>query len=100
MTSLSVRERHRLVALYEQPCSAPSFCERHVKPLRAVVAVEEYARLKLRVDDPLGYDTSEPDYVRRVAENSLSGRNRIYVEAELVAVRRRFRRSKPGEEAG
>jgi len=89
MTSLSVRERRRLATLCKQARSAP-----------VVIAVEEYARLKLHVDDPLGYDTSDPDYVRRMAEDALSGRNRIYVEAELAPVRRRFRKSKPGEEAG
>ena len=100
MTSLSVRERRRLATLCKQARSAPVICDRHGKPRLVVIAVEEYARLKLHVDDPLGYDTSDPDYVRRMAEDALSGRNRIYVEAELAPVRRRFRKSKPGEEAG
>jgi PHD/YefM family antitoxin component YafN of YafNO toxin-antitoxin module len=99
MTNLGVRERRRLAALYKQARSAPVFCERHGKPRLVVLAVEEYARLKLRVDDPLGYDTSDPNYIRQMTEDALSGKNRIYVEAELAVVRRLFRKSKPGEGA-
>ena len=61
MASVGFRDRRRLAAAYKEARSAPVFCERHGKPRVVIVAIEEYARPKLRRDDPLGYDTSKPD---------------------------------------
>ena len=38
--------------------------------------------------DPLGYDTSDLGYLRRMAEDALAGRNEDAVEAEVARVRR------------
>jgi hypothetical protein len=37
-------------------------------------------------DDPLGYDTSDPDYLRKMARDALTGRNQDAVDAEVEAM--------------
>jgi hypothetical protein len=37
-------------------------------------------------DDPLGYDTSDPDYLRRMARDALTGRHQAVVDAEADQV--------------
>lgn len=95
MTSVSFRDRRRLVALYKAARMTPVFCDRHGKPRVVVLSVEEYARLKLRCDDPLGYDTSDPNWMAQMVDDALSGKNRIYVDAELAAVEKRLGLRKP-----
>ncbi len=75
MTTISFRDRRRLAAVYKAARSAPVFCERHGKPRAVVVAVKEYARLKLRRDDPLGYDTSDLDWMMKMVDDVLSAKN-------------------------
>ncbi|MBN9007155.1 MAG: hypothetical protein J0H40_17290 [Rhizobiales bacterium] len=41
-------------------------------------------------DDLLGYDTSQPGYIRQMARDALTGRNEAAVEAELERVRARL----------
>jgi hypothetical protein len=36
-------------------------------------------------DDPLGYETSDPDYLRRVARDALTGRHQAAVDADRAA---------------
>lgn len=51
-----------------------------------------------KVEDPLGYDTSDfHACAREMAEAALSGRNAAAVEAELARVRARFADAKPPE---
>lgn len=38
------------------------------------------------MDDPLGYDTSDPNYVKKMARDALTGRNEAAVDAEVAAV--------------
>jgi hypothetical protein len=92
MTTLRFRDLRRLAAVYKEARSAPVFCERHGKPRVVVVAVEEYARLKLRRDDPLGYDMTDPTWMMKMVHDALSGKNQIYVDAELAAVAKRLRK--------
>ena len=73
MTSVSFRDRRRLAAVYKAALQAPVVCERHGKPRIVIVAVEEYARLELRRDDPLGYDTSNPNWMSQMIDDALSG---------------------------
>jgi hypothetical protein len=40
------------------------------------------------ISDPLGYDTSDPGYVRKMARDALTGRNEAAVDAEIAAVER------------
>ena len=41
-------------------------------------------------NDPLGYDTSDPDYIRKMARDALTGRNEDAVDAESAALRKAF----------
>jgi PHD/YefM family antitoxin component YafN of YafNO toxin-antitoxin module len=72
MTSVSFRDRRRLAAVHKAALQTPVVCERHRKPRIVIVAVEEYARLKLRRDDPHGYDTSDPNWMSQMID-ALSG---------------------------
>jgi hypothetical protein len=47
-----------------------------------------------RHPDPLGYDTRRPfvEVAREISEDALAGRHQDAVDAELEAVRRRWRR--------
>ena len=38
--------------------------------------------------DPLGYDTSDPNYLRKMARDALEGRHQEAVQAELAAMER------------
>jgi prevent-host-death family protein len=78
----------RLAAVLRAARSEPVIVNRHGKPALVVLAVEEYARLKLVRDDPLGYDTSDPDWMSKMVADALSGKNQIYVDAELAAIRK------------
>ena len=73
MASVGFRDRRRLAAAYKEARSAPVFCERHGKPRVVIVAIEEYARPKLRRDEPLGYDTSNPNWMSQMIDDALSG---------------------------
>lgn len=83
----------------------------HGKPRSVMMSVEEFRRLKLAAGeplpeevgratativhhrpDPLGYDTSDwHSAARRMAQDALAGRNDAAVDAELEALRARFR---------
>ena len=80
MTSVSFRDRRRLAAVYKEALQAPVVCERDRKPRIVIVAVEEYARLELRCDDPLGYDTSNPHWMSQMID-ALSGIPRSFTGA-------------------
>ncbi|MDX1009347.1 hypothetical protein GOE08_21065 [Sinorhizobium medicae] len=41
-------------------------------------------------DDPLGYDTREPSWVRKAAEDALSGADKDAIEKEVDAALRRW----------
>jgi hypothetical protein len=41
-------------------------------------------------EDPLGYDTRDPGYLRRMARDALEGRNEAAVEAEIARVEARL----------
>ena len=75
---MSVTEFRRLKALAREPIPAAAMPRR---PLT----------VRGRVEDPLGYDTSDLDAcASEMAEAALSGRNAEAVEAELARVRARF----------
>jgi hypothetical protein len=40
------------------------------------------------MSDPLGYDTSDPDYLRRMARDALTGRNEEAVDEESARFER------------
>ncbi|WP_141679550.1 hypothetical protein [Ensifer adhaerens] len=42
-------------------------------------------------DDPLGYDTRDPSWVRKAAEDALSGADKDAIEKEVDAALRRWR---------
>lgn len=42
-------------------------------------------------DDPLGYDTRDPSWVRKAAEDALSGEDKDAIEKEVDAALRRWR---------
>lgn len=42
-------------------------------------------------DDPLGYDTRDPSWVRKAAEHALSGADKDAIEKEVAAALRRWR---------
>ncbi|MFN3548373.1 MAG: type II toxin-antitoxin system Phd/YefM family antitoxin [Mesorhizobium sp.] len=88
----------------------------HGKPRTVMLSVEEFCRLKgiageavepelqqsrqartLRpTPDPLGYDVRHFEIAaRRMAQDALSGNAEDAVEAELLAVRRKFGRTAP-----
>jgi prevent-host-death family protein len=90
----------------------PVIISNHGRPRLVIVTVEEFARLKaasgetdpaelLRErkaavrrglpEDPLGYDTGDiMACARAIAEAALSGKNRVYVDAEIAAVEKRL----------
>ena len=72
MTSVSLLDRVRLAAVHNEARSAPVFYERHKEPCVVIVAVEAYATLRLRRDDPLVYDTSDPHWMSQMID-ALSG---------------------------
>ncbi|MEY9583364.1 hypothetical protein [Sinorhizobium fredii] len=41
-------------------------------------------------DDPLGYDTRDPSWVRKAAEHALSGADKDSIEKEVDAALRRW----------
>ena len=41
-------------------------------------------------DDPLGYDTSDPNFMRQMARDALEGRNEDAVQQEIVRISARF----------
>lgn len=43
------------------------------------------------IDDPLGYDTRDPSWVRKAAEDALSGADKDAIEKEVDAALRRWR---------
>lgn len=43
-----------------------------------------------RAEDPLGYDTSDPSWVRKAAEHALSGADKDAIEKEVDAALRRW----------
>ncbi|KSV87573.1 hypothetical protein N184_30945 [Sinorhizobium sp. GL28] len=43
-----------------------------------------------REDDPLGYDTRDPSWVRKAAEDALSGADKDAIEKEVHAALRRW----------
>jgi hypothetical protein len=42
-------------------------------------------------DDPLGYDTSDPSWVRKAAEHALSGADKDAIAKEVDAALRRWK---------
>lgn len=42
-------------------------------------------------DDPLGYDTSDPSYPRKMAEDAMSGAHEEQIEKEIDAALRRWK---------
>lgn len=42
-------------------------------------------------DDPLGYDTRDPSWARKAAEDALSGADKDAIEMEVKAALRRWR---------
>jgi hypothetical protein len=95
-------DRRLLAAAWRAARAEPVFVNRHGKPALVVLAVEEYARLKLDLDDPLGYDTSDPDWMSKMVDDALSGKNQIYVDAEIAKVEKRLKlpRGAPPRNAG
>ena len=81
-------DRRRIAATWRAARAEPVFVNRRGKPALVILAVEEYARLKLDRDDPLGYDTSDPDWMKKMVDDAISGKNQVYVDAELAAVRK------------
>lgn len=67
--------------------AARMFHERAARgdPAKALAILK---RLPSLPEDPLGYDTSDPGYLREMAEDALAGRHEDAVDAELANVRR------------
>jgi len=101
MTSVSFRDRRRLAAVYKAALQAPVVCERHGKPRIVIVAVEEYARLTLRRDDPLGCDTSNPHWMSQMIDalsgsvRSVTGAHTSTRRTSSVVTRKRRRCGRP-----
>lgn len=79
------------------------------QPRAVVMSAEEFIRLKTaagepipsevrksrptlhkRPTDPLGYDTRDPDYAARMAEDALSGRHSEEIEKEIHGAMNRW----------
>jgi prevent-host-death family protein len=91
--SFRFADLRRFGAAWRAARATPVFINRHGRPRIVVLSVEEYADLKLRRDDPLGYDTRDPGWMSQMIDDALSGRNQIYVDAELAAVRKALKAS-------
>lgn len=82
---MSIAEFRRLKALAREPVPTAALPRR---PLT----------VRGRVEDPLGYDTSDlASCAREMAEAALSGRNAAALETELARVRARFADPPPQE---
>jgi prevent-host-death family protein len=111
MLSVSVQELQKKIGDVQAEASREAvLITSHGKPRCVLLSVEEFARLKEAVGepvpgeirkrrgltfraqhDPLGYDLTDLDAaMRAMTADALSGRSKDAVQSELAAVRRRF----------
>lgn len=109
-TSLDLQQRTG--DIQRAAVAEPVIITNHGHPRLVIATVQEFARLKAASgeslpaelrrerkaavrrglpEDPLGYDTSDlMACARAMAEDAMSGKNRIYVDAEIAAVEKRL----------
>lgn len=86
--SASVRDG-RLVIVVEAPAEATYYDLAAAEDaIGAALGCEVDVVTNRMLRDPLGYDTSDPNYLRKMARDALTGKNEAAVDAEVAALKK------------